>query len=65
LKRGDEKIQKLPDHSQPFTFMQDTSPVKREQMEVGLELGIADGIELVLGSDVGIELGTDDEGSST
>mmetsp|Transcript_3067 Transcript_3067/g.4463 ORF Transcript_3067/g.4463 Transcript_3067/m.4463 type:complete len:89 (+) Transcript_3067:750-1016(+) len=55
-----DKTQKLPSHSQQSTLTQDSSLVKREQIEVGLELGIADGIELMLGFTDGIELGSAD-----
>eukprot|EP00957_Ditylum_brightwellii_P113155 8629705-Ditylum_brightwellii.AAC.1 len=47
----------LPDHAQPVVFRHLSSPLKREQIDVGPELGIADGTELILGSDVGAELG--------
>jgi len=37
-----------------------TSFLRREQTEVGLELGIIDGMELILGTEVGMALGITD-----
>eukprot|EP00957_Ditylum_brightwellii_P119842 9144418-Ditylum_brightwellii.AAC.1 len=49
---GGAKEQKLPDHTQQSTLTQGALPVKCEQTEVGLLLGITDGIKLILGSDI-------------